>query len=170
MGELTQKALKERLHYNPETGIFIRIARAGNQMVGSKVGYTCKKDGYIRIGVNGQRYLAHRLAWLYMTGEFPSHQIDHKKHIRDDNRWSEIQEATHQENGKNTSLQTNNTSGSLGVFPRTDGKAWCASIKVNGKPLHLGSFSTKEAAIKRRELASVLYGFHKNHGAAAWEA
>lgn len=167
MGELTQKTLKEKLHYNPDTGIFTRLTSSGGHIVGSKAGYVCRKDGYIRIRVNGKRYLAHRLAWLYMTGEFPLQQIDHKKHIRDDNRWGEIQEATHQENGKNTSLQANNTSGSLGVFPRTDGKAWCASIRVNGKSLHLGSFSTKEAAIKRRDLANVLHGFHKNHGAAA---
>ena len=83
---ITEARLKERLHYDPDTGIFtwLKMSRQPKRL-GSVAGGRC--DGYIQIYLDGLIYRAHRLAWLYMTGEWPVGYLDHKNGVRDDNRW-----------------------------------------------------------------------------------
>jgi len=83
---ITQARLKELLNYDPETGIFTRLTYGkGNFYIGSVAGGRTK-NRYIAINLDKKIYLAHRLAHLYMTGEWPKDQIDHINNIRDDNR------------------------------------------------------------------------------------
>jgi len=94
---ITQKELKELLHYNPDTGIFTRLIKtASSVQIGDVAGCKHKANGYIIINVLGIPYRAHRLAWLYMTGRWPKHQVDHDDHIRHNNKWSNLFEATNQ--------------------------------------------------------------------------
>ena len=73
---LTQERLKEVLHYDPETGIFMwLVAPNGRIRVGMEAGSS--HDGYIGIKVDRILYKAHRLAWFYMTGEWPANDVDH---------------------------------------------------------------------------------------------
>jgi len=164
-GLITQKELKELLKYNSNTGVFAWIGYRRGINVGSAAGNKCR--GYINIYVKGRKYPSHRLAWLYMKGVWPKHQIDHINHIRDDNRWINLREATNQENGKNKSLQKNNTSGVIGVRWHKQASKWHSQICVKGKSIHLGFFDSKEKAIAKRETANILYGFHENHGSEA---
>ena len=73
---LTQERLKELLHYDPETGVFTWLESAGKKMNGRIAGTHASKN-YISIGVSHKRYLAHRLAWLYVYGKFPDGILDH---------------------------------------------------------------------------------------------
>jgi hypothetical protein len=163
MSELTRKELKEILHYDPETGVFTRIKRTSNSVnIGDIV--SCKADGYVCVCAKGKQYRAHILAWFYMTGEWPKDQIDHIDHVRDNNIFNNLREATHQENGKNQSMYSNNTSGVTGVtwFKRDD--KWQAQIKANSKNTYLGCFIDKFEAICARKSAENKYGYHENHG------
>ena len=158
---LTQSELKEKLHYNPETGIFTWLLHRSKR--GETAGSITNKK-YAVVGIGLKQYAAHRLAWLYMYGVWPKDQIDHINHVRDDNRISNLREASHKENGKNQSIKKSNNSGVTGVYWAKIHKKWYAQIRVNGKNKHLGCFDAKEDAILCREKANTLYGFHERHG------
>ena len=97
---LSQKYLREALHYDPDTGIFTwKVATASCVKVGAEAGCV-KNDGYRAIGMGGKSYKAHRLAWLYVHGEWPKEQIDHINHIRTDNRMENLRPASGGENAK----------------------------------------------------------------------
>lgn len=131
------------MKYDPDTGVFTRRVARSNTKAGDQVGTLCA-DGYMRVLVDYRRYLVHRLAWLYVYGEFPVSQLDHKNGTRSDNRIANLRQATSGENSQNIKVRTSNPSGKLGVS-RHAGK-WRAAIAVNGKRRHLGRFSTPEEA------------------------
>ena len=160
---LTQERLKEVLHYNPDTGIFIWIAGISNIFKGTIAGRMWS-NGYIGIRIDRKEYAASRLAFLFMTGEFPKHEVDHINHIKDDNRWCNMRDVTATQNQRNRPLSKNNTSGVTGVFWYKRTGIWVAAIKINRKAMHLGSFADFWDAICARKSAEYKYGFHKNHG------
>ena len=161
---LTQDLLQELFKYDPETGILSnRVDRGTTGKKGTPI--TCRDQyGYIKLGVNGKDYLAHRIIWLYVHGEFPPHQIDHINRDKGDNRISNLRAVTNQTNHRNKAIQSNNTSGSNGVYWCKRSKRWVGNIKLNGASKHLGSFKEKNDAIAAREKANIEYGFHPNHG------
>jgi hypothetical protein len=161
---LTQKILKELLHYFPDTGDFTWLATRGKARVGAKAGYL-SKAGYIQLGVNGKLYFAHRLAFLYMTGEFPELEVDHIDHCPSNNAWSNLREVSHQENGRNQSISKSNKSGYNGVYWCVRSKKWHTQIAIDGKTVHLGYHAELENAVIARDAANIEYGFHENHGA-----
>lgn len=163
--KLNQKQLKEILHYNPESGVFTWIKKtARNIRIGSIADNIDTENGYSRINIYEESYKAHRLAWLYMSGEWPEAQIDHEDHIRHNNKWLNLRKATHQENSKNRSLNKNNTSGCAGVCFSKNRNKWRSYIKINGALISLGSFIDKFDSICARKSAENKYGFHENHG------
>lgn len=164
MSELTQRKLKDILDYYPETGIFRwKIVKANNIHIGDIAG-TIRTDGYIAIKIDYKLYKAHRLALLYMTSHFPTDQVDHRNHIREDNRFVNLRETTNKENGKNHKMKCNNTSGITGVDWHRNVKKWRARIMVDDKDIHLGHFININDAAAARKVAESKYGFHSNHG------
>ena len=111
---ITQEQLKRELHYQPTTGEFNWIKRGRRRTMGKPVGHPNAR-GYLVIQVNKQKYLAHRLAWLYVTGEFPSNDIDHINHVVHDNRFSNLRDVLHSDNQKNSLMHRDNASGKKGV-------------------------------------------------------
>jgi len=157
---ITQSELKELLEYNPDTGLFTWIKSNGNRRLkaGDAAG-TKMKVGYVRITIQGKNYLAHRLAYLYMTGNFPKNGIDHINHIKDDNRWSNLRDATNSQNNSNRVKQKNNTSGYKGVRWHKQHKKWRAEIKYMNKCIHIGCYTTpQEAAEAYKKKAIELFG------------
>lgn len=142
---LNQEELKELLHYDPDTGIFTWLkpsqGRRKNRIAGC-----LNNNGYRVIRINKKLYLAHRLSWLYMTGEFPINEIDHKNMNKNDNRWDNLRKATHSQNQMNSKKYKNCKSGFKGVCWHKRDKKWEASIKKNGIQKHLGYFNTPEEA------------------------
>ena len=143
---MNAKELKEVLQYDPCTGIFTRLKSAGGEAAGSVAGsHHC--EGYISIGVCSERHLAHRLAWLYMTGAWPVGDIDHKDWIKTNNKFSNLREATRSQNMQNrTKAGSRSKSGLLGVSSFRDGKRWVAHIRANGRNRYLGIFATAQEA------------------------
>lgn len=137
---LTANRLREALNYTPETGGFTwRITSSNRSPVGSVAGRD-NGNGYRRIMVDGVVYYAHRLAWLYVYGEWPLHEIDHCDGNRSNNRIVNLRPATHKENGQNQALRSTNSSGHHGVSWSKQHGQWCAYICVGGKKKHLGLF------------------------------
>lgn len=144
---ITQQQLKEHLSYDPETGIFLRVKNAGRFKAGNVLG-TRHSTGYIVIRIENKLYKAHRLAWLYVHGEFPDLRIDHINRNGCDNRLENLRLVTQKQNSENRSLGKNNTSGHPGVdwFPKL--RKWRARITVNYKGLHIGYFTNIEDAVE----------------------
>ena len=158
---VNQKILKKYLIYDPETGVFKwKIARQRIK-VGDVAG-TLRSDGYIQIKLFNKLYLAHRLAWLYVNGEFPEDSMDHINGIKNDNRVANLRAVTHTENMRNRSLQSSNTSGHTGVYwyKEKKEKKW----RVRVKNIDYGYFKYKQDAIKKSKEVYKELGFHKNHG------
>jgi hypothetical protein len=141
----SNKRLKELFYYDQSTGIFIhKIAKKG-RWEGTVAGYT-RRDGYRVIRVDRARYLAHRLAWVFFYGVEPIDHIDHKNHIRNDNRIDNLRLANYSQNKCNSGISSNAKSGLKGVRYSYRDKCWRAEITTNNKWLYLGSFENKEDA------------------------
>jgi hypothetical protein len=100
---LTAERLRELLDYDPETGRFIwrKDHPTAKHIKAGSVAGTKNGRGYWVIGVAGAKYVAHRLAWLYVTGEWPAHLVDHENGDRLDNRFANLREATDSQNNFN---------------------------------------------------------------------
>ncbi len=166
---ITQEQLKEVLHYCPETGVFTwlvgnkRRVHAGDVAGCVNRRKQCGKS-YRHVGVHNREYLAHRLAFLYMTGEFPENEVDHKDGDGLNNIWTNLRAVTGLENHKNMRKPASNTSGTVGVYWCKQTRKWQSQISYAGRQVTLGRFHDKEDAIAARKAAEVLYGFHENHG------
>lgn len=142
---ITADRLREVLGYDPITGRFTwRKCVSNRSPAGSEAGCVDKERGYVRLGVDGAVHLAHRLAWLYVTGEFPVVGIDHINGARSDNRFANLRPAAQSENCCNRGRQANNTSGFKGVTKNHD--KWMAQIHLHGIRHYLGTFDSKEHA------------------------
>lgn len=150
---ITQSRLRELLDYNPDTGVFVwREWRGGTAFKGSVAGRP-NTTGYTEIKVDGARYMAHRLAWLFVHGYLPSKEVDHINRVREDNRISNLRVANRFENSQNRNRQKNSTSKVAGVCWCKDHKMWRARISVNNKRIHLGRFHSLEEAKAARAAA-----------------
>jgi len=147
--DLTAERLRELLHYDPETGLFVWKVRTSNRTkVGKVAGSLHEPTGYTFISIDRRTYKAHRLAWLHVTGHWPAEWIDHINGNRADNRMSNLREANASLNQQNLrSARGNTDSGLLGVY-RNDkkNKPWRACINVAGKWRQIGNFKTPHEA------------------------
>lgn len=138
---LTQERLKELLTYDPLTGVFCWRPRRGCKI--DKCG-RIDKDGYLLIGVEGKGYRAHRLAFLYMTGEWPGPEVDHLNRVRNDNRWVNLKSSNRLENARNRGPDRKNPTGVKGVSI-SEG-AFLVKLYWNRKHYYGGKFERLEEA------------------------
>jgi HNH endonuclease/AP2 domain len=143
---LTQEYLKEILHYEPETGLWFWFRDNSGKLAGQI------HNGYVLITIDGVKYLAHRLAFLYMTGKWPENDVDHKDNIRNNNEWSNLRDCTHSQNMHNKPISKRNSSGAKGVSYSKVTKKYRATIA-------LGTFNTlEEARVAYENAAKKLHG------------
>ena len=143
---ITQEELQRVVFYNPETGVFVNKVKRIPCYVGKVLG-TKDPKGYIRIGIHKKTYSAHKLAWLYVYGHFPTKQIDHINGIRNDNRIVNLRDIPPQWNTQNQhKAPKNSKTGFLGVSWSKQKNKFRACITVNGKQKHLGFFQCKQQA------------------------
>lgn len=159
---LTQQRLKEVLHYDSDSGVFT-WAVTRTKAVKGKVAGNIDSHGYWIIGIDGVRYAAHRLVWMYVHGFFPE-EVDHINHSRTDNRLINLRETDRSGNAKNISKPLNNVSGIMGVsWTKRIGKRkskW--EVRACGK--FLGYFDDFFEAVCKRKSAELKLNFHPNHG------
>lgn len=142
---LSHSELTSVLHYAPETGVFTWIKTLSNAAQRGKQAGTKHVDGRIYIGVGGKRYLAHRLAWMYVNRSFPNECVDHINGDNSDNRICNLREASHAQNMQNhRKARSDSNSKLIGAMPH-QGK-WRSDIVLHGRKTYLGVFDTKEDA------------------------
>lgn len=143
---LTAQRLREVLRYEPETGAWRWAVASGRSAEGSIAGSIDKDTGYRYIQIDGRKYLSARLAWFWMTGEWPPNMVDHKNTRKLDDRWSNLRLSTNQQNQANRGISVTNTSGLKGVGWHRLAKKWRSEIKIDGVSRHLGTFDCPVAA------------------------
>lgn len=143
---LSAAEARQLLAYDADSGALTWLAKGKKRAgVGKIAGYVHRTLGYRYICIEGTRYLAHRLAWLHMTGAHPLGDIDHINGDKSDNRARNLREATRSQNMQNTyDARSGNKCGFLGVSAH--GRGWRAQIKIAGKSIKLGTFETPELA------------------------
>lgn len=161
---LTQARLQELFAYDPAIGVFVRRQRRGSGRAGQIAG-TDNGWGYLQIVIDRKIYVAHRLAWLYVTGEWPARQLDHINGIRNDNRLANLRGATGSQNHCNIPKYKNSSTGVKGVSLHARIGKYQATIQVNNKKRFLGYFADVDsAAAAYAEAAKVLHGDYANTG------
>ena len=161
---ITQKRLKELLSYDPATGLFTWIKSRSHGAAGCIAG-TPHNTGYTYIGVDGRIYPAHRLVWLYVHGEMPSGELDHRNGIKTDNRFANLRLASNSANGANKPVYKNNKCGLKGVHLHKPSGRWKAQIKKDGRVRHIGLFACPTAAhMAYVSAAKRLHGEYANAG------
>ena len=169
ISQTKQKALTftqahKLFEYDPDTGALLnRVHRHRKARAGEEAGFINVR-GYRVVKINNYVYKAHRIIWFMQYGDWPVDQIDHIDHDKTNNRIKNLREATNRENSRNQKLSIRNTSGIIGVCWDKWANKFLATIRVNGKLIHLGRFDDISSAAKCRNDAEVKYGFHENHG------
>jgi hypothetical protein len=176
---ITQNYLKECVSYNEETGIFVWNERPlshfksfGDQKTWNKrwAGKICgtrlkaANKFYRQMTISSKWYTLHRLAFLYVKGFFPSHEVDHINGNGEDNSFNNLREVSRLENNRNLSLKKSNTTGICGVSFDKRLNKYRAYINLNYKQISLGYFDDISKAIDARKNANLIYGYHENHG------
>ena len=141
--DVDHKLLLRQLVYDPDTGIFTRVAPSSTRVrAGDVAGHTVNGSGYVAVGFAGKRYLAHRLAWFYVYGRFPDGSLDHINGVRHDNRIANLREATTRENSWN--MANHRTGDTPCVRPRRNG--FDVVVSIGGKRRYIGHYQSRDEA------------------------
>jgi len=140
---LTAERLRELLSYDPETGVFTWLVIRGGAKADKPAG-TVKRDGYRWIRVDCRGYVDGRLAWLYMTGQWPKHSIDHKNCNSVDCSWDNLREANLSQQAANQRIRKNHATGFKGVHRSKD--RFVARIWRHNRYDYVGTYDTAEQA------------------------
>lgn len=144
---LTQELLKQAVCYNKENGIFTRREKSAKRVQIGDVAGSLDSSGHVQFKIFGRTYLAHRLAFLYMTGEWTVGEVDHIDGVRNNNAWINLRVGTKNDNQQNQRKpRADNKTGFLGVCKHKQCNKFIAKIRTNGVVKYLGLFATPEEA------------------------
>jgi hypothetical protein len=163
--------LRELLAYDTETGVFTWRAARGGKLPGDVAGSVCRARGkdYIRIRLDDELIMAHRLAWFYVHGVWPEEELDHDDGDGCNNRLPNLKPANRLQNNKNASLRRDNQTGVPNVIKARNGR-FEARVRHLGVIEYLGTFDTVEEATAVKKAAEKRCNFHPNHGKTKKEA
>jgi len=159
---LTAEILRMLVLYDPATGLFYWRSSSGWGSCGRREGERAgnkRQGGRIRIQLPGYKlgFLASRLAWLYMTGEWPERQVDHKNKNKRDDRWENLREANNNQNQYNRGKRSHSKTGITGVMYDEKSGLWFAECTANGRYVLRKRFKTESEAIAARNAAVKKY-------------
>ena len=141
---ITALELRERLQYDPTTGLWVWLKSPRKGWEGRPAG-SLDAYGYRCIKIDGQSYKCSRLAYLYMTGEWPEEEMDHIDRTPWNDRWVNLRPATRTEN--NLNRVKIGASGHQGVYRHSNNDRWIAQHDN----IYIGSYKTIEEAIAARD-------------------
>jgi hypothetical protein len=146
---LTQERLKQLLHYDPETGVFLRKI-GGSKSEWVVAGWIGSDGNEIKrryIKIKGRTYFCSILAWLYVYGVWPTLEVDHKNRDSLDDSIGNLRLATRSQNQANKKKYKHSKSPYRGITQRPNGR-WVAQIADNGKTTNIGTFDYPEEAAR----------------------
>jgi len=140
------KRLRDVLKYDEFSGIFYWKVILSNRVKPGDIAGSVS-NGYVWISIDGIRYPAHRLAWLFVYGIWPKGEVDHRYGDRGDNRIANLRDVSGSVNRQNvrTARSHNKSTGVLGVDKLPSGR-YRAKVRHNGVGHYLGVFDTSDAA------------------------
>lgn len=145
----TAERVRELFDYDPDEGVLIWVAPGKGRRVGDAV--TCRdRGGYVCVKVDQVKLYAHRVIWLWMTGEWPESEVDHEDRVRHNNAWLNLRHATPKQQAENRKLYVNSTSGASGVRWHQGKDKWVAYISHLGAYVWLGAHDTLIDAVAAR--------------------
>lgn len=158
---LTQQRLKELIHYDPATGVFTWNVVRGPKGKGSTVGQSLRKGKGLEkwVVIDKTRRRLSDMAFLFMTGEFPSGVMCFLDTNRSNLAWSNLKEVVKQ-SPKTTRLISDKTklkSGYKGVYWHKQIKKWTARITFNSRSIYLGVFSDPKDGARAYNDAALKY-------------
>ena len=156
--EVTADYIRSILDYNEQTGLFAWKIQSGRSSVGKLAGTPDK--GYIKIGFGNKIYCAHRLAWIWKNGSWPTGQIDHINGNTSDNRIKNLRDVDCSGNQQNLQgpKKRKRHRGHLGVTWVESRNKWLAQIGIDGKTYNLGRYKVEnEAAAVYQHVKAVLH-------------
>jgi len=136
---MTQDELKKILKYHPKNGLFTWTSLAGRRCVPGAIAGHTKANGEVVITIDGKKYYAHRLAWLYQTGKESALLIARKNNNKS-NKWSDLTERTASQRAELRAERKD--SKHRGISFHKASEKWIAYYKNK----HLGSFPTQRLA------------------------
>ncbi len=146
---LTAEELRKVLRYDEQAGMFRWRVTSSNRAVSGAVAGHADRSGYVSIRVRGRLHLAHRLAWLFVFGVWPTGMLDHINGVKSDNRIANLRECSNRTNTENARKpRPNGCTGFLGVTmdKRLKSRPFIAQITADGRRMHIGCFESAEAA------------------------
>lgn len=147
VSNLTAARVRELLHYDLDTGVLSWKAAFRGFAAGQRAGFLHAKTGYWRIGLDGEKHLVHRVAWLWITGAWPVADIDHINGDRTDNRLFNLRSVDRRTNIENQrKAPAGSRSNLIGAQWHKGAGEWRSKIRSKGKEINLGAFPTAEAA------------------------
>lgn len=174
---ITQELARQLLDYDPASGTFTWKRRTAEHFAPGRIGSegVCRSwnrkhagkralihvssDGYLVGAIWGNAVKAHRIACLWMTGEYPE-EVDHDDGNRANNAWANLNPSNKAANQRNRQLNGNNSSGRVGVYLYRKTGRWVALIAGR----YIGVFDDFDAACRARAAAERAMGFNKRHG------
>lgn len=162
---ITQERLKYLMTYDPGTGHFTRnVTLPGRFAKAGTIAGGIDSLGYVHIIIDRKRYKVHRLAFLYVTGEFPPHSVDHIDGDPSNNQWSNLRPATHFENMAHTQTRRHNALGIRNVRRTKCGKKFSVRVSHHGVSHHFDTYaSIEEAAAVAEKARRALFGVFAGH-------
>lgn len=163
----TAQQLREILSYDPETGVFLWRKTTSRR---TKIGQVAGSEGCRGLCINARLFgapqLAHRLAWMYVTGSLPEKGmvIDHKDRNPFNNAFANLRLCTQKQNTWNQGLKKSSRTGVKGVHVLCTGK-YHARLRTAEGIKSVGNFKTlEEAAIAVRRAREEYHGEYACHG------
>ena len=141
---ITVDRLKELFNYCPESGLFTRIKRTGTAFSAGQIAGSVNDKGYLCIKIDGKSYKAHKLAIMYVTGEYPK-EVDHRNGVRSDNSYKNLRTATSEQNSYNRKIRSDSVTGCRNVIKQTNGR-YNVKVQVKGVRISFGSYEDIELA------------------------
>lgn len=155
--QLTLSRVKELLTYDKASGLFTWIKAISRRNKVGAIAGSCRNGKYIIIGIDGNTYYAHRLAWLFVYGVWPQTQVEHRDQNPSNNSIRNLRLSTQSQNMANRKPWKRKHALPRGVTSNRSGTCFSAKITVNKQVIQLGSCSTADEAHELYVQASLKY-------------
>lgn len=150
---LTIDAVRHALDFDPAVGVFVWKNPQSNAVKAGEPAGVIAANGRRYINVGGEKHMAHRLAWFYIHGEWPTGDVKNANGDYDDCREANLVHQSRQVTAATRRVNAASKSGYPGItWDKKRGK-WQVHITRDYKQVALGLFAELEAAVSVRATA-----------------